>query len=293
MTPAEMHAIEKAALEDPFLADAIEGYQASLPSSSDLQELKERLDTRTLPAKLVPMTPRPWLSMAAAVVVLLGMAYTMWVTLDSPSQPAIAKTRTPEIIREDISLEDTLDEPEPPPPPPPVAIREKVPVAKAKAGDPQPATSQPAAPAAEPPVVTGYATKPADEAKASEITINKEEETKRLRAAPMAAPKAASADKAKRDEAGPRIYTEPADGWSAFEVYVLNNLRRPKDPVLHGNVVLSFQVNPETGKPYDIKVDKPLHPLYDKEAIRLLKEGPGWAVYNTDAPVKTTYTVVF
>ena len=35
LSPAEMHALEKAAVQDPFLADAIEGYQ-----SADLQQTK-------------------------------------------------------------------------------------------------------------------------------------------------------------------------------------------------------------------------------------------------------------
>lgn len=40
MTPAEMHAIEKAALEDPFLADAIEGYR-STDAETALQHLNQ------------------------------------------------------------------------------------------------------------------------------------------------------------------------------------------------------------------------------------------------------------
>jgi len=132
------------------------------------------------------------------------------------------------------------------------------------------------------PTVIGYATQKAK--------IDKESSARMRSVAPAAAP---LAEKSKKESPGGRIYTEPADGWSAWEVYILNNLRRPKDPVIHGNVVVSFTVNPDNGKPFDLKIDKGLHPLYDKEAIRLLKEGPIWTVYNTDGQVKTTYTVVF
>ena len=38
LSPAEMHELEKAAVQDPFLADAIEGYQ-----STDLTLIKQDL----------------------------------------------------------------------------------------------------------------------------------------------------------------------------------------------------------------------------------------------------------
>ena len=44
LSPAEMHSIEKAAMDDPFLADALEGYKNA--SLADLDSLKERLDKR-------------------------------------------------------------------------------------------------------------------------------------------------------------------------------------------------------------------------------------------------------
>ncbi|HEX2533503.1 MAG TPA: carboxypeptidase regulatory-like domain-containing protein [Chitinophagaceae bacterium] len=46
MNPAEMHALEKAALEDPFLADALEGYRLTPTAAADSDELKSRLARR-------------------------------------------------------------------------------------------------------------------------------------------------------------------------------------------------------------------------------------------------------
>ncbi len=43
MPADEMHAIEKAALEDPFLADALEGYPNTINFESDILDLKARL----------------------------------------------------------------------------------------------------------------------------------------------------------------------------------------------------------------------------------------------------------
>ena len=47
MTAKEMHALEKAALDDPFLADAIEGY-ATVPvnAENDIDLLEKNLDKR-------------------------------------------------------------------------------------------------------------------------------------------------------------------------------------------------------------------------------------------------------
>ncbi|HEX4374426.1 MAG TPA: hypothetical protein VHZ50_14085, partial [Puia sp.] len=48
LSAAEMHAIEKAALDDPFLADAIEGMENSIERGSvslneDINDLQKRL----------------------------------------------------------------------------------------------------------------------------------------------------------------------------------------------------------------------------------------------------------
>ena len=42
LSPREMHALEKAALDDPFLSDALEGLATPHPET-DLSELKARL----------------------------------------------------------------------------------------------------------------------------------------------------------------------------------------------------------------------------------------------------------
>ena len=46
LTPAEMYAMEKAAMDDPFLADAMEGYK-NISSTDDISLLKQKLDERT------------------------------------------------------------------------------------------------------------------------------------------------------------------------------------------------------------------------------------------------------
>ncbi|PZR26685.1 MAG: hypothetical protein DI535_13470 [Citrobacter freundii] len=72
---------------------------------------------------------------------------------------------------------------------------------------------------------------------------------------------------------------EPADGWTKYDDYLANNLKVPDDyqktQKQGGQVELSFEVN-QLGEPVNIRVEKSLCEICDKEAIRLLKEGPKW-----------------
>ena len=88
---------------------------------------------------------------------------------------------------------------------------------------------------------------------------------------------------------------EPRDGWAAYTLYLLNNLRMPQDAYLqklHGTVYLSFQVD-AYGRLSDFRVEKSLSPTCDREAIRLVREGPPWDLYNSDRPLRARVTVVF
>src|SRR5687768_17300104 len=79
MTQAEMHAMEKAALEDPFLADAIEGYTFSQNPEAELAGIRAALDERTEKTKVIPISSRRsnygWMRIAALVVVLAGAGW--------------------------------------------------------------------------------------------------------------------------------------------------------------------------------------------------------------------------
>jgi len=80
LTPKEMNELEKAALDDPFLADALEGYAATAANiPSDLSELKKKLEERVSDTKVISIAPSAsafkWWKVAAAVVILGGFGY--------------------------------------------------------------------------------------------------------------------------------------------------------------------------------------------------------------------------
>jgi CarboxypepD_reg-like domain len=70
----------------------------------------------------------------------------------------------------------------------------------------------------------------------------------------------------------------PVIGWDKYNLYIDSNKKfPPNEPRLSGQVVVSFKVNPK-GELSGFDVEKSLSKAYDKEAIRLIKEGPAWRV---------------
>ena len=102
LSAGEMHAMEKAALDDPFLADAIEGMQQALADHDEtlvtgqLQQLQQQFQTRTAgTGKVVAFKPfRYWQAVAAAVVVIITgvWIYGLVNNAGENSEKVIAKT---------------------------------------------------------------------------------------------------------------------------------------------------------------------------------------------------------
>jgi TonB family protein len=88
---------------------------------------------------------------------------------------------------------------------------------------------------------------------------------------------------------------EPRDGFAAYQFYLLNNVRVPseaKNSGIKGSVDVSFLVN-DNGRLSDFKIERSLGPAFDKEAIRLIREGPPWVLYNSETGIRTKITVTF
>jgi hypothetical protein len=89
--------------------------------------------------------------------------------------------------------------------------------------------------------------------------------------------------------------TEPVDGWGKYNTYVLNNMREPdlmrNKKTSHSEVELSFDVNPD-GSIANIKIEKSNCKTCNKEAIRIIQEGPKWKS-KTGKTERTRFTVQF
>src|SRR5215813_8859418 len=79
LSPKEMHELEKAALDDPFLSDALEGYgETPVNIAADISELEKKLEDKIDDKKVIPITPKKtfgWWKVAAAVIILGGIGF--------------------------------------------------------------------------------------------------------------------------------------------------------------------------------------------------------------------------
>ncbi|MBG9375110.1 carboxypeptidase-like regulatory domain-containing protein [Panacibacter sp. DH6] len=92
MSAKEMHDMEKAALQDPFLADAIEGYSdaAMQHSYKHLNEINALLQAPKEAAPVIAMPAKSfnWWRIAAMIVVLAGVGIFSWYLVGLNNAPA-------------------------------------------------------------------------------------------------------------------------------------------------------------------------------------------------------------
>lgn len=94
LSPQERHAIEKAALEDPFLSDALEGYATVATGPADLTALREKLQARMAGGKVIPLNRHiPWLRIAAILLVMAGAGIPAYVFLFKQKDQPIAQEK--------------------------------------------------------------------------------------------------------------------------------------------------------------------------------------------------------
>ena len=85
-----------------------------------------------------------------------------------------------------------------------------------------------------------------------------------------------------KEQTEKEITPQPVIGKRNYQKYLKEHLVRPTDEKcaqVKGKVVLTFLVNKE-GRPFYIKVKESLCESADKEAIRLIQEGPDWIYGN-------------
>lgn len=102
LSSKERHDLEKAALDDPFLADALEGYAvAGVNADADIADLKRRLGKRTEQTKVIPIQkagkPFPWLRIAVIAILIAGTGILSYQVLfkDKSGENAIADSPSP------------------------------------------------------------------------------------------------------------------------------------------------------------------------------------------------------
>ncbi len=100
LSAKEMHDLEKAAMDDPFLSDAMEGYAVDgVNSAADITELKNRLGERVEGAKILPLEKsRPssfrLLRAAVAIVFVAGAGLLVYQFAFNKKSADIAQAET-------------------------------------------------------------------------------------------------------------------------------------------------------------------------------------------------------
>lgn len=116
LSPMQMHAMEKAALDDPFLAEAMEGYEAVKDKewNNQLVALREALNNKGAVAKVIPLhkSKNNWWK-AAAAVLIIGTAGTLTYILSQSKQDGTSKT---EIAQNIPAAKDSIIQINVPPP---------------------------------------------------------------------------------------------------------------------------------------------------------------------------------
>lgn len=103
MMPAdEMHALEKAALDDPFLADALEGYPYSVDAEKESADIKRRLKKSIKKQKgwnLFSLNDNKWLRIAA-LFILIGGASILFITINTHRKDSL-------VVNHEVNQEDS------------------------------------------------------------------------------------------------------------------------------------------------------------------------------------------
>jgi hypothetical protein len=100
LTPLQMHSMEKAALDDPFLAEAIEGYEELSHENwkDQLAALKNEFATEKHQAKIIALPKQKnnnWWKVAAAILLLGGTATIAYLMVNKNTNQDIAQKVEP------------------------------------------------------------------------------------------------------------------------------------------------------------------------------------------------------
>jgi TonB family protein len=118
LSPAAMYALEKAAMEDPFLGDALEGYGERSRESGvgsvekDIKELEQRLEERVADKKKRFTLGGQWWKVAAVLIVVAGGVWLFRTTSTySPENKDIAASQVAHAPAQKAAATDTAQMP--------------------------------------------------------------------------------------------------------------------------------------------------------------------------------------
>ncbi len=109
MPAQDMHALEKAALEDPFLSDALDGYAYANTAVADTVSLNEKLAIKEkAEAKVLSFSSnKTWLRAAASIAIVFGLGYLFYSVNKKDDLQPLAKNELKQEVIADSIIVDT------------------------------------------------------------------------------------------------------------------------------------------------------------------------------------------
>lgn len=256
----EAHRIEKEAMKDPFLADALEGYEKTRGKHQRVVAgLQKQITNKSLNKK---PNHRKNLSIAAGILIVVGIG--TWLLLNNT--PIAKDIQVVSLSEENASTVATVPE---------VGmirdstemLSEKTPIAQATSGNAHKTEEQKTE-------VRIY-----KESILKDTMVMAEEEVTSIPQESTVMPQKdimtrSAINVSVNDTASP----QPVTGMQAYMDYIRRNMEHPADEEcrnVKGSVVVVFRVG-QSGRPYNIRVTQGLCHSINKEAIRLIINGPDW-----------------
>lgn len=280
---AAMHKIEKQALEDPFVAQALAGLSASPKRASHnvsllQKQLHERIGQHQLEKKKTVYT---WqrLSVAAAAAVMFISVSIIFFMREQAKQTELSKNKTRKV---EINIAPSADT---------VAVA---------TGDNY-ATVRP-----------DVSSSPRDigmispRRRMEDKPLQMESEPNVDNTAPVAAAVTSAGTDTIMSESRPRVAaavanakvsslapatSAPIGGWAALDSYIADHNKFNKGESTGKFVELSFLIDSD-GNTSDIRIEKGASQEFDTEAIRLIKDGPKWEQPKITG-ARLSYTITF
>jgi len=254
----DAHRIEEDSMKDPFLYEAIEGYDSIDDNHIErIRHIQGRLKPKT---KAQPVQSHFWQIAATITILIFGLAGYLFIDYLKPGLHAQeGEVKIIEIyVPENYYVENIT-----------VIARKNVELAKAYK-----------------PNISQFRVKLSPEVALSE------EELKVLRGdetpIDIYVPENFDHISVSRQSDGK---PQPVIGFEKYELYLKNSLRRPTDDACRnrkGKVIVDFYIN-ESGEPYLFDVVQSLCGTSDNEALRLIQSGPRWTLGNEKVRVRVEF----
>ncbi|MBS1489897.1 MAG: TonB family protein [Bacteroidetes bacterium] len=325
LSATEMHALEKRALTDPFLAEALEGIEplSGHALSADVTELNKKISDRKKNKWIIP------LRVAAGVALVAGALLAIYQFTPPPETLAL-KTEPPQPVastpaQPPAENSEKAEKKLPASPTEPVKAEENLlpkqspqlknenlvlpPISTETSAEEKEHMAAGAELKTEEPVVTKNVLSPATQeaASSSELVKKKESLTRGTRSFAKKSIHSGQPDTAQlssspvfsfeknmdRDEVEKKSAL-PSGGIKAYSKYVEDNLRYPENARqnnIGGKVILEFTVS-TNGQPDRFKIIKSVGYGCDEEAMRLVKDGPSWIPFGrNNQPYESTVRI--